>query len=221
MKKFLKQAWKIIKKVIFIALILLICSIIFGMAQGKHPKFFGYQFFRVLTSSMQPAISESTCIITKEVPQDELKVGDIITFISEDPDIYGYYNTHRIHEIVEEDGEIKYVTKGDANPMPDENVVAYSQVAGVLVREMPGGRLIGQLFIWLSDSKVYFLVVMLPLVLILLSYFWQIIGYITHRYDEDDEDDEDDEEDEEVKEIEDKENKEDKESKENKTYRED
>ncbi len=189
MKKLLKQIINILKKIFFIGLILIICFIILCMTQGKHPKFFGYQIFRVLTSSMQPAIDESTCIITKEVPQEELEVGDIITFISEDPDIYGFYNTHRIYEIIEEDGKIQYVTKGDANPIPDENLVSYSNIAGEMVCEMPGGRIIGQIFIALSDSKVYFLVVMLPLVLVLLSYFWQIIGFITHRYDEEDEED--------------------------------
>lgn len=192
MKRILKQIVNIIKNVFFIALVIVICFIIFGMTQGKHPKFFGYQFFRVLTSSMQPAISESTCIITKEVPQEELKVGDIITFISEDPDIYGYYNTHRIHEIVEENGETKYITKGDANPIPDEQAVSYSQITGVLVGEMPGGRLIGKFFELLSDNKVYFLVIMLPLAIILLSYVWQIIGYFTHRYDEDEDEEEED-----------------------------
>lgn len=194
MKQVLSKAIDILKKIVFVILILVICSIIIGMTQGKHPKFFGYQIFRVLTSSMQPAISESTCIITKEVPQEELEVGDIITFISEDPDIYGYYNTHRIHEIIEENGEIKYVTKGDANPFPDENMVSFDQVTGEMVRELPGGRLIGQLFNWLSDSKIYFLVVMLPMALILLSYIWQIIGYVTHRYDDDDDEEEEEEE---------------------------
>lgn len=189
MKRTLKKILKFIKNAFFAAMVVVICFIIFGMTQGKHPKFFGYQFFRVLTSSMQPAISESTCIITKETPQDELKVGDIITFVSEDPDIYGYYNTHRIYEIIEENGETKYVTKGDANPVPDEEKVSYSQITGVLVGEVPGGKLIGKFFELLSNNKIYFVVVMLPLALILLSYIWQIVGYFTNRYEDEDEDD--------------------------------
>lgn len=196
MKQIVRKILSVIKNTLFIALVVVICFIIFGMTQGKHPKFFGYQFFRVLTSSMQPAISESTCIITKEVPKESLKVGDIITFVSEDPDIYGYYNTHRIYEIIEEDGEIKYITKGDANPVPDEQPVSYSQVTGVLVGEVPGGKLIGKFFNLLSDNKVYFLVVMLPLALILISYIWQIVGFFTNRYEEDDDGEEADSEDE-------------------------
>lgn len=187
MKQLLKKIFNVIQKIASVALVLIICFIIFGMIQGNHPKFFGYQIFRVLTSSMQPAISENTCIITKEVPKENLKVGDIITFVSEDPDIYGFYNTHRIYEIVEENGETRYVTKGDANPVPDENLVAYSQVTGIFVGELPGGELIGKFFLLLSDNKIYFLVVMLPLTLCLLSYIWQLIGHFTNRYEEEDE----------------------------------
>lgn len=190
MKLFAKKIIQIIKKIVLALLILVICSIIIAMTQGYHPKFFGYQVLRVLTSSMQPTISENTCIITKEVPQNELKVGDIITFISEDAQIYGYYNTHRIYDIVEENGEVRYITKGDANPVPDDETVSYSQITGIFVGELPGGQLIGQLFVALSDNKVYFLVVMLPLGLCLISYVWQIIGFITHR-DEDDEEEDD------------------------------
>lgn len=192
MKRFLLRLWSIVRKIIFAALIGIICFIILSMAQGRHPTFFGYQVLRVLTSSMQPAISANTVIITKEVAEEDLEVGDIITFISEDDEIYGYYNTHRIYEILEEDGETKYVTKGDANPLPDENLVSYSQVTGIYIGELPGGVLIGKIFLLLSNNKVYFLVIMLPLALVLLSYIWQIIGYVTHRYD--DEEDDDDEE---------------------------
>lgn len=95
---------EILKKIVLAVFIVVICLVIVSMAEGKHPKFFGYQVLRVLTSSMQPTISENTCIIIKEVEEEELQVGDIITFVSEDSEIYGYYNTHRIYDIVEENG---------------------------------------------------------------------------------------------------------------------
>lgn len=194
MKRGVLTIFKIIRKILFAVMILVICFIILCMAQGEHPKFFGYQIFRVLTSSMQPTITENTCIIMKEVSQEELKVGDIITFVSEDPRIYGYYNTHRIHEIIEKNGETLYITKGDASGKPDELAVSFSQVAGKYVGEMPAGRALGELFVLLSDSKIYFLFIMLPLVICLLTYLWQIIGFMTHRYDEKEEESEEESE---------------------------
>lgn len=191
----MKKIISVIRNVAFVVLVLFICFIIFTMAQGRHISIAGYQVLRVLTSSMEPAIVANTCIITKEVPVEELKVGDIITFISEDPQIYGYHNTHRIHEIVEEDGKTYFVTKGDNSPEVDPYRVSMENVKGIYVRELPGGRLIGKMFVALSDNKVYFIFIMLPLMACLISYFWQIVGMITGRYDEDEEADEDEEED--------------------------
>lgn len=187
MKKFLS----ILRDVGFVIFVIAICGMIFIMSTGKHFTIAGYQVLRVLTSSMELAIAENTCIIIKEYPVEQLKVGDIITFTSDDPQIQGYYNTHRIHEIVEENGETLYITKGDATDAIDAYPVQQDQVAGILVRELPGGRMIGKAFVALSDNKIYFLVVILPLTLCLLSYFWQIVGMVTGRYDEGDEDDED------------------------------
>lgn len=184
MKKFLS----ILRDVGFVIFVIAICGMIFIMSTGKHVSIAGYQVLRVLTSSMEPAIAENTCIIIKEYPVEQLKVGDIITFTSDDPQIQGYYNTHRIHEIIEENGETLYITKGDAGDAIDAYPVHQYQVAGIFVRELPGGRTIGKCFVALSDNKIYFLVVMLPLTLCLLSYFWQIVGMVTGRFDDEDED---------------------------------
>lgn len=188
----MKRFFSILRDVAFVIFVLFICGMIFIMSTGKHFSVAGYQVLRVLTSSMEPAIAENTCIIIKEYPVDQLKVGDIITFTSDDPQIQGYYNTHRIHDIVEENGETLFVTKGDATSAVDAYPVHKDQVAGIFVKELPGGRTLGKIFLALSDNKIYFLVIMLPLTLCLISYFWQIVGMVTGRYDEDEEEEDDD-----------------------------
>lgn len=185
----MKRFFSILRDVAFIIFVLFICGMIFIMSTGKHFSIAGYQVLRVLTSSMEPAIAENTCIIIKEYPVDQLKVGDIITFTSDDPQIQGYYNTHRIHDIVEENGETLFVTKGDATSAVDAYPVHKDQVAGIFVKELPGGRTLGKCFLALSDNRVYFLVIMLPLTLCLISYFWQIVSVVTGRYDEKEDDD--------------------------------
>lgn len=198
-KNVMNRILSMIRNVAFVVVILFVCFIIYTMSQGNTVSIAGYRVLRVLTSSMEPTIVGNTCIITKEVDVDELKVGDIITFISEDPAIYGYYNTHRIHEIVEENGEEKFVTKGDNSYEVDPYTVSKDNVVGIYVKELPGGRLIGKAFVALSDNKVYFLVIIIPLVLCLMSYFWEIVGMVTGKY-RDEEEDEVEEEDEEDKE---------------------
>lgn len=188
----MKKFAAILRDIGFVFFVVFILLMIFLMSSGKHISIAGYQVLRVLTSSMEPTISENTCIIIKKVPVEDLKVGDVITFTSDDPQIQGLYNTHRIHDIVEENGETLYVTKGDAIDAVDAYPVHQDQVAGIYVRELPAGRLLGKCFVALSDNRVYFLVIMLPLMLCLMSYFWQIMG-IFRKSDEELEEDEDEE----------------------------
>lgn len=181
MKRFLS----VLRDIVFVIFVIIICGMIFMMSSGKHLSIAGYQVLRVISSSMEPAIPENTCIIIKKCPVEDLKIGDIITFTSDDPLIRGYYNTHRIHEIVEDGGETLYVTKGDALSGIDSYPVHQDQVAGIFVKELPGGRMIGKFFVALSDNKIYFLVIILPLMMCLTSYFWQIMGMVK-RYDDED-----------------------------------
>lgn len=177
----MKRVKSIIRDIVFVIFVLAICGVIFMLSTGRHISIGGYQVLRVITSSMEPAISENTCILIKDVPVEQLKVGDIITFFSDDPDIQGYYNTHRIQEIVVENGETIYITKGDSNMEQDTYPVHQDQIAGIFVKEITGGKIIGKLFIALSDNRVYFFVVMLPLTICLLSYLWQIIMIVTNQ----------------------------------------
>lgn len=167
-----------IRNLVFVVMVIAIIGMIYIMSNGKHISVAGYQVLRVLTNSMAPAIADNTCIIIKEVDPSTLKVGDIITFTSDDPAIMGYYNTHRIHEFTEVDGEKMIITKGDASPATDAYPVHMDQVAGIYVRELPGGRALGSMFQALSNNKVYFIFIMLPLAVCLISYFIQICRMI-------------------------------------------
>lgn len=105
-----------------LAVYISVCS-----ARGVPAKLFGRSFARVMTGSMSPSISEVDYIIIKSGDLNELKKGDIITFYSEDPTIYGKLNTHRIIGVAE-DGS--YITKGDANTEADPVTVKRSKIVG-------------------------------------------------------------------------------------------
>lgn len=173
MKKWVRH----IKDLLFVLLVMAMCVVIVAISKGYRPKIAGYQLLRVLTYSMSPAIEENSLIIIREVPQEEIQVGDIITFVSEDPDLMGFYNTHRVNsiQIDEETGEKKYITKGDKNTYIDVYPVSYNQVAGKYCYSIPFGQIVGQAIAALADQRVYFLFIMLPMMICFLSYMWQII----------------------------------------------
>lgn len=173
----MKKVWSVVRDMVFVIAVITMCVIIIAVSKGYHPSVGGYQLLRVLTDSMTPAVEENALIVIKEVPKEDIRMGDVITFVSDDPDMMGFYNTHRVNaiEINPETGQERYITKGDKNEYVDLYPVTYEQVAGKLVYKIPLGHVVGRAIAALSNRTVYFVVIMLPLLICFLSYVWQIV----------------------------------------------
>ncbi len=100
----------------------------------KVPSVFGYKPFIVLSGSMESDIRKGDLIITKETDPSSLKTNDIIAFRDAEKTI----TTHRIIEIVTNDGKNYFITKGDNNSTQDLNLVALEDVEGIYVTRIPG-----------------------------------------------------------------------------------
>ena len=171
----MKRAARILE-ILFLLLMLGLCGVIISAGTGKVPYLFGYRVLKVVSGSMQPVISDETCILIRQAEQEEIQVGDIITFVSDDPSIKGFLNTHRVYEITTDaEGESRYITKGDAMSEPDVWPVAYEDIQGIYVKEMPFGREIYKMIAFLSDRTHYFVIVILPLFLCCMSYMKDLI----------------------------------------------
>lgn len=186
-----KQRRSNIKDIIFVTIILLTCFFVFCLVKGNVPAIFGYRMLYVVSGSMEPAIERGSYIIIKEVTPSELQVGDIVTFVSEEPAIYGMYNTHRIYDICTDTytGETLYITKGDAFEEPDAYSVSEEQIVGRLTKILPYGKAISKIMATLSNNYVYFGIVIIPLVICLVSYFVQFIEALFGKNDDKEDDD--------------------------------
>jgi signal peptidase len=80
---------------------------------------------------MVPEFDINSLILVKEVPEEKLDVGDIITFYPAQDNVTVL--THRITRIESEDGQPVYYTQGDANNVEDPNPVKYASIIGVTV----------------------------------------------------------------------------------------
>ncbi|MBR6034361.1 MAG: signal peptidase I [Clostridia bacterium] len=109
--------------ILLISGIILVNSII---RPDEVPSFMGWKPFIVLSGSMETEIYPGDLAMTKDVGTDNLKEGDVIAFRHGDVVI-----THRIVKILEENGETKYVTKGDNNNTEDVGYVTPGDVEGV------------------------------------------------------------------------------------------
>ena len=126
---------KVIDFIIYpIVSILLICCIIVVLQAvknpGQTPNLFGYKFFNVISGSMKPNLEIGDVVIIKEI--ENINKGDIITFKQQD-----FIITHRVVDIINEDGKIYYQTKGDNNNSNDENLVEFKDIEGIYVYRIP------------------------------------------------------------------------------------
>ncbi|MBR6872903.1 MAG: signal peptidase I [Ruminococcus sp.] len=165
-----KKSRKVLDITVTVILLLsvLFCAyVMINAAQGKPVSLFGKKVLQVVTGSMEPSIHVDDFIIVESVDTSELKVGDIISFYTEDEAIKGELVTHRIAQI-NEDGS--FVTRGDANPVNDSLTVQPSQVLGKYTGKT-------RFFIWLhslpgsfggDSKKLIILLVMIPVAIMAL-----------------------------------------------------
>lgn len=117
-----------------LVVILVFTLVVFFTARinGSTPSVFGYSIFRVSSGSMEPELMVGDIILDKEIDNPEdLKVGDVITFISDD---YGdRLVTHKIIKApYEENGKLMLQTKGIANEVEDKPISA-DNVKGIMI----------------------------------------------------------------------------------------
>ena len=158
-----KSMTKIVKIIFGIILIILIYNIILvgisAVSGIKEFNLFGYKAFVIVSDSMEDTIKKGDIVIVRNYDESELNENDIITFSND-----GQITTHRITQIKEEDGNKKYVTKGDNNDIEDSQEVLYDDIYGKLVLTIP---MLGNIFIFMQD-KLIFLIIILIILLILL-----------------------------------------------------
>ncbi|MCL2461442.1 MAG: signal peptidase I [Defluviitaleaceae bacterium] len=144
---------KIISSLILI--VLLAALAVFGL-----PRLFGVKMFNVTSGSMTPAYKVGSVVYAFPAKFDEIKVGDVISFMLNADTVA----THRVTQIDIENQA--FTTKGDANGDPDGKAVSYQNVIGVVRFSLPK---IGWTLEYLSTAKGRVMSVAGLIVLILLT----------------------------------------------------
>ena len=131
-----------VKKIISILVLIIILPILFvniiilvdsALHPNEVPGFFGYKPFIVLSGSMKDEINSGDLVLTKECNVDDLKKGDIISFKEDEIVI-----THRIIDITENNGEKRFITKGDNNENEDPGYVSSDKIEGLYLTKFSG-----------------------------------------------------------------------------------
>lgn len=100
------------------------------------PRIAGASTFVIETGSMRPHLPPGTMVAVQPVDASEVKVGDVITFQlrSGDPTVV----THRVVAVgYDGDSQLRWQTRGDANPTADRSWVKPAQLRGRLWYGVP------------------------------------------------------------------------------------
>ena len=158
MKKILSIAIIIIlTPILFVNLVILIDSIV---NPDEIPSFFGWKPFIVLSNSMETDINSGDLVVVKELKDEVLKENDVIAFNYD-----GIVITHRIVQVVNDNGEIKYLTKGDNNSTEDNWYVTKNQIEGLYQYKIPG---LGNLAMFIQTPIGIIICLSIPLFLIII-----------------------------------------------------
>ncbi|MCD6483060.1 MAG: signal peptidase I [Candidatus Aenigmarchaeota archaeon] len=144
--------------------ILLMFCVILPTIQGSM------HFLIVLSGSMSPEINAGDIVISMRVNPEEIKVNDIITFrYKDEPE---NCITHRVVNVIDENGRLSFMTKGDANEDPDQRIVESSELIGKVAFVIP---YLGYLPHFARTKIGFVTLVIIPGSLIIINEIWNII----------------------------------------------
>ena len=159
---------------IFVILVLIAIFLIYYFVSSKVYASKGEDFrppislYTILTTSMEPNINRNDVIVdlTIKNPED-IKVGDVITFVSTSSLTKGMVITHRVINVKQDANGYSYQTKGDANLSPDTSYVPFSNVNGKVLFRIPK---LGLLQSFLATKGGWLIVVVIPALFIIKNF---------------------------------------------------
>jgi signal peptidase len=117
----------------------------------------------VLSGSMEPEISPGDAVVVQSVDPASVEAGDVITY-KRGSDAEPV--THRVVEVVQQDGERAFRTQGDANEDPDPSPVAAETLVGEVWFTIP---LVGHVVLFANTVLGRVVLVGLPLLALAVS----------------------------------------------------
>lgn len=159
MKKALKIVFNVIAWVVLIFALLITILVFSSDKNNGTASLLGYIPLTVESDSMKPTF----------------KKGDVITFWTL---IKGQKvkNTHRIAEVLNDNGSVGFITRGDANNVDD----TYTVYAGDIIGQWNGAKIggFGKVMDFLRTKTGFFICILLPIALFFLFELYKLIATI-------------------------------------------
>ena len=166
----LKKALNVVIDIVVILIAIFSVLVVILSLTSKSsgvPNLFGIAPINVISNSMEDTLMVDDLLFceTTEKRAEPFEVGDIVSFYQM-IDGENRLNTHRIVEVVKDEGVTYYKTQGDnkkTNPVPDEDLKTHGQIlAKYTGKKIPG---VGAFFSFIRTQLGFFLVILLPMIL--------------------------------------------------------
>ena len=105
---------------------------------------FHYHMIVIATPSMTGELNQGDAIIYEKYGDEPVLEGQIVVFTKDDETLV----VHRVVEAHQLDGEIHYITKGDANEDTDSGYITDANIKGIVRYKLP---YVGYLSLWLRE----------------------------------------------------------------------
>ena len=151
--------YKILRCLMYILVVLLLIVIIVQKVTKNNLSVGGVRVFMIVSESMKGEYDIGDILISKEVKEEDIKVGDNVTYLGKEKNLKGLIVTHKVIEVGnEENGEKYYVTKGIANQISDPKI-HYNQIYGKVIYKTFILSILGKLMSKQISYYILFIVV--------------------------------------------------------------
>lgn len=163
--------------IFFLLFIFYFVDLLYNIKSGedKPPLFDAYI---IVSPSMVPNINVQDAIIIGRTDPNDLKQGDIISYLATDSYYSGKVITHRIIGIEDVNGELFFRTKGDNNNVADGVLVNEDNVYGKVLFRIP---FLGYVRQFLSTYFGWILCIVLPILYLIMTEVVRVRKMLSNR----------------------------------------
>lgn len=155
--------------VVIVAVSMMIFTVVSVNTFNRNDRsIFGYKLYIVNSDSMSKTdFDAGDLIFVKNINSpNELKEGDIITYISQDTESFGETVTHKIRRAaIDADGNKGFVTYGTTTGVDDPIIVTYPFIMGKYKSHLPK---VGTFFNFLKTPQGYVVCIFVPFALLII-----------------------------------------------------
>lgn len=137
-------------------LIVYLCINKIAQSQGKNAPL---GLYTIISPSMTPKIDVYDVVVVVQKNPQEIEVGDIISYYSTNDYFGGTPITHRVVEKFNTNTGVSFRTRGDANPVVDNEIVLDKNVIGTVRLVIPS---LGRIQFFLASKGGWFIAILVP-----------------------------------------------------------